>query len=205
MAQHQPQKHSIKHEAILQYLLGNPTATYSQVAAEFGMTISWVSCVVNSDCFRKQLKDRQDELFGSTVVQPIREKVEATAHLAIDKLMDKVQVCEDVGTLTNTADKMLGKLGFGSPANGSGQNNTQNNFFIGEGGSALLARARAAQLEAVKRREVKEVDSATEAAYSYSSLPDTPAPIPLEAPAWAEEAPGDSLRAEGTPPDGEEV
>lgn len=115
MAQVQIKKMSTRHEEILQHILRNPTKTYGDVAAFFGVTPAWLAVIVNSDVFQDKLKERQDEMFDTSVLQGISVKMAAAADLTIEKYMEKLpQFTPD--QVISGADKLLGKLGFGSNA-----------------------------------------------------------------------------------------
>lgn len=118
---------SSKHEAILQFMIANPTLKMSQVAASFGVTPAWLSTIVHSDAFQNQLARRHDELFDVAVVQELGDKVTAAAHLTIDEYLEKVPTLSADQLITST-DKLLGRLGYGSK-NGNGSTV----FNVGEG------------------------------------------------------------------------
>lgn len=130
-------KMKVKHSAILDYMLANPTCTYAEVSKEFDVTIPWISCIVNSDIFQEQLRQRKDEMFEAGVLAPLESRMKAVAELALDRLAEKVQVAENISDLTNTADKVLGRLGYGTNGSG-GAGGSQTNIIFGP---ALIQRA----------------------------------------------------------------
>lgn len=109
----QVQKMSPRHEAILNYILANPTCKYSEVAARFEVTQAWLSTIIHSHAFQDQLKRRHDELFDVAVVRELGEKLHAAAHMTLDEYMDKVPNL-NADQLITAGDKLLGKLGFGT-------------------------------------------------------------------------------------------
>lgn len=127
VAQNQVKKLSIRHEAILQYLLANPTAKYSEVAGHFGVTPAWLSVVVHSEAFQEQLRARQDELFDSTVVAGLESKLTAAADMTLQEYMDKIPSLS-ADQLSSSADRLLGRLGFGSQKGTINANNVQVNY-----------------------------------------------------------------------------
>ena len=133
-------KLSIRHEAILQYLLANPIVTMGEVAEKFGVTRSWLSVVVNSEAFIEARERYQEIAFHETVL-PVREKLMVAANKALDRLNQLTPMEMDLDKVRKTAETTLAALGFGSPKGPSTVNNTQIN--IGGNASAeVLARAR---------------------------------------------------------------
>lgn len=124
-------KLKVKHEALMDYMLANPTCTYREISAAFGVTIPWISCIVNSDVFREKLQEKQGDLFESGVLAPLENKMAAVVDLTLERLAEKVQHSESLPDLTNTADKLLGRLGYGAKnSNGEGGNFTFNATLI---------------------------------------------------------------------------
>ncbi len=141
MSETQIKKMGVKHTAILDYLVANPTATGAETARAFGITQSWLSIIKNSHAFQDQLRLRQDEFFGEVVV-PLREKLVGVADIAVDRLAVKLETMNTAETI-ETADKLLHRLGYapnvkgtGSPA---GQPLVQQNNFYNVDKSALAA------------------------------------------------------------------
>ena len=75
------QKVSHKHEAILNFLLANPTLQMGEVAVHFGVSFPWLSTIVHSHAFQDQLKRRQDQVFESAILGTVEEKLGADAAL----------------------------------------------------------------------------------------------------------------------------
>lgn len=103
---------SSKHEAILQFMIGNPTLKMSEVAAYFGVTPAWLSTIVHSHAFQDQLARRQDELFEVAIVQELGDKLTAAAHQTIDAYLEQVPTLT-ADQLISAQDKLLGRLGYG--------------------------------------------------------------------------------------------
>lgn len=135
---------SHRHDAILTFVLANPTMPLWQVAQYFNVSQPWLSVVIHSDIFQKKLRERQDLVFNATLL-PIAAKIEHLAHQALDKLTEKVEmgvVGEE--TLRKTADMALQSLGYGtrgnSPAAANGNFTQVNNYIVDR---EVLAQARA--------------------------------------------------------------
>ena len=80
---------STKHEAIINFMLANPTMRLQDVAAHHGVSGPWLSVLIHSDAFQARLKAKSEVLFGLTV-RPLAEKINAVAHRAVDRLLEKV-------------------------------------------------------------------------------------------------------------------
>jgi len=110
------QKLSTRHIDILNYLIANPMVKLGDVAAHYGMTQPWLSQVIHSDAFQRMLKERQDDVFHHTVL-PLKEKLTALAHQALDKLSDRVAAETDTKEVREVATSALDRIGF-SPKSG---------------------------------------------------------------------------------------
>ncbi len=120
-------KVSIKHDAILDVLVANPTLRRSEVAAMFGVTVPWLSTIIHSDVFQEKLRERQDLVFDIAVVRPIQEKLMGAANMAAERLMENLQYESDTKTLNTVLDTTLKNLGYGQKSTGTPVNQ-QNNF-----------------------------------------------------------------------------
>ena len=178
------QKMSSRHEAILQFMIGNPLLKMSKIAAHFGVTPAWLSTIVWSDAFQNQLARRHDELFDCAVVQELGDKVSAAAHMTMDEYLEKIPTMT-TDQLINGSDKLLKTLGYGASAGTT-------NFNLGDGaqvqvnhnqvGAEVLAKAR----EKIGKSQVGATDS----------LP----ALQVEPSQIAAETQGDSVREEGELP-----
>lgn len=102
-----------RHMAIAEYLLANPSARLTEVAAAVGLSPSWVSVVTNSDLFREYLRQRSREI-NDVVHISLQEKVQGIAHRAVEKLGEAVDNSQDPAFLLAAADKTLHRLGYGA-------------------------------------------------------------------------------------------
>jgi hypothetical protein len=107
-------KVSIKHDAIMDFMLVNPAMPLSAVAKEFGVSQPWLSVIIHSDAFQIQLAEKQAGCFNATVL-PLREKLVGVAHLAVEKLGDVLEnssVTTDKQFIADTTDSILKNLGY---------------------------------------------------------------------------------------------
>jgi len=102
---------SHRHVAIADWLIAHPDRPLSECAAAFHVSRSWLSCIIHSDAFQEYLKARQADAFGVAI--DLRDKVAGVAEIALERLLEKLQVEEDTNTLISAADKALAKLDYG--------------------------------------------------------------------------------------------
>lgn len=128
----QLQSLSNKHEVLIEYLLIHPQIKLKEVAAHFQVSQSWLSIIIHSDMFQKKLAERRKETYGEVLVN-ISERMTGIAHLALEKLGDQIENEQSIGVVLETADMILGKLGYGSKGQVQapiGQVNIQNNYAV---------------------------------------------------------------------------
>lgn len=105
------QKMSHTHVDILNYMLANPLVRLQDVARNFGYTQPWLSSIIHSDAFQRMMGERQDVIFHHTVL-PLKEKMTHLAHVALDKLGERLENENDTDTLKDSATAMLDRIGF---------------------------------------------------------------------------------------------
>jgi hypothetical protein len=126
----------------------------SIVAATFQITQAWLSCIIHSDAFQSKLKERQDLVFHHSIL-PITDKMQAVAHAALDRLVERIPHEDEPKNLSGIAADVLDRLGYGAPSKGATilNFNQQNNQHIHTStlreeivaAQALLGRAPAVQ------------------------------------------------------------
>lgn len=106
-------KMSVQHHRLLDYILANRTRKNWRKACceEFGISQSWLSIVMNSDCFRERFEQRR-QLHDQEMAQVIVAKqaeVGLKALQKLDAILDDDEV-EDrlVADVANNAMKNLG-------------------------------------------------------------------------------------------------
>ncbi len=111
------QRVSIKHEAIMDYIMAFPTVKLGDVAKHFGVTQPWLSQIIHSDAFQEMYKGKAESAFSHTVLS-LREKMETAAHIAMDRLLETLPFETEVSTISDVGESMLDRLGFSpkSPA-----------------------------------------------------------------------------------------
>lgn len=138
------QRVSIRHEAIMDHLMSFPCVRLGDVAKTFGVSQAWLSCIIHSDAFQGLLKEKQGVAFHHTVL-PLKEKMLAVAHQALDQLTETLPLETEPKALSAIAGDVLDRLGYGSK-NPVVQFNQQNNIHVSdlrqeiEAAQALLGR-----------------------------------------------------------------
>jgi len=125
---------SVKHSAILDYMLVHPAEKLSEVAKNFGVSQAWLSVIVNSDAFQAKLRERDDQQFSSIIV-PLREQVMGIAQVGVEKLgecLENASPTSDKQFIADTTDSLLKNLGYSprSVAPSPQAAMTQNNIFM---------------------------------------------------------------------------
>jgi hypothetical protein len=105
---------SVRHDQIMDWLIANPALPLSACAAAFGLTQPWLSCIIHSDLFQAELTKRKDFVFGE-VALTVKDRITALAHDSLQRLQNRISVCDDVDQLNDTAELAIKALGFGAP------------------------------------------------------------------------------------------
>lgn len=130
MSKVQVMRLSNRHEAILEFMVANPTVRLGDVAAEFDVTQAWLSCIVHSDAFQEALRKKRDEVFLPAALT-LQEKLTGMAHLVLDKLGEEIDNGKvSAPLLLETGNSVLDRLGYGTKAPGGGPA-AQTNVFYG--------------------------------------------------------------------------
>lgn len=124
------------HEALADYMLVNPGATFREMGAHFNYSVSWLCTVVNSDMFQAYFAGRRGEV-SSFVAASLPKKLEAAAHLATEKMIAVLEKTEDPDLILDGFDKVMHRFGYAPSAKNGGaqaglsqQGNIQNNFYL---------------------------------------------------------------------------
>lgn len=133
-----------RHEQIIQFLIANPEMRKQDVARAFGVTPAWLSQLMSSHAFQHQLRQRQDEVFESCVLHDLSERMTAVAHLALDKMEQRLETADDFETAYKSAELTLKNLGYGAARAAGGVPPgvavQQNNFYTADPAQIAAAR-----------------------------------------------------------------
>ena len=114
MAEVQVKRVSVKHDAILDYMLTNPAAKLGEVARHFCVSQPWLSVVIHSDVFQARLKEKNADLFHGTIV-PLREQLMGVARVGVEKLgevMENASPVTEKQFIADTTSQILANLGY---------------------------------------------------------------------------------------------
>lgn len=166
-----PQKVRWNHLELIDFMLANPLARQSEIAAKFNYSQGWLSRIVNSDAFRLKFTQRRKEVGGPDLVmamQETEERIRALSNEALSRLQERLAGMDN-DQLLKTATFAAGAQGFGPKGAAGAQVNVQASFVV-----ALPSKAASAEewLSQHARRppiDVDEVGRLPEAASSHSS------------------------------------
>lgn len=132
MAKSQIKKVSWWHESIVDWTLANPSRSLTECAAYFGVTLSYLSVLRNSDAFRDYEARRREE-HNAEVSKSIVDKVEDVASVSLEVLKERIEEERSyigLKTVTDVCSITLKALGFGVKSDNSPAN-SQVNVFVG--------------------------------------------------------------------------
>lgn len=92
---HQNQKVSITHDAIIDFVIVQPQATYREIAGQFNYTPEGIGIICRSDSFKARLEARKGELVDPIIKQNVEQRLEGLAHASIDILQRKLATSDD--------------------------------------------------------------------------------------------------------------
>lgn len=78
------------HEAMVDLIVSNPWISQNQLAAHFGYSPSWVSCVIASDAFQATLAKRREEVIDPAMKATIEERFRALVVRSLEVLTNKL-------------------------------------------------------------------------------------------------------------------
>jgi hypothetical protein len=133
---------SVRHDAIIDWLIMNPASKLGETATHFRVTQTWLSLIIHSDIFKAEFARRKGDLLHPVFIS-LRDKLETVAHQAIDRISDDLAIRTDPDFALKTAKDVLSRIGYApTPAVGpSGPRNTQVNFY-GEVSASTINAAR---------------------------------------------------------------
>lgn len=166
MAVNQIAKVSIKHDAILDYLLIHPAEKLGDVAMYFKVSQAWLSVIIHSDAFQVKLAEKSGECFSTTIV-PLREQLMGVAQVGVEKLgeaLENASSTSDKQFIADTTDSILKNLGYSpkSSAPAPGGSSTTNNIFVVDKAALAAAREKMRTVPTGDLIEGQVVESITE-------------------------------------------
>lgn len=132
---------SLKHEAIIDFVVTNPLADLAEISTATGYSVPWLSILMNADQFKSELARRRGV---------IEERIETdiTAHLrmaaveGIKKTTSLIHASGNLNDVASATEKALKSLGYGLEQKKPDQTNTSTFVFNGPVNAQLLQTAR---------------------------------------------------------------
>lgn len=100
------QKVSITHDAILDFVITNPAATYREIAGAFGYSPEGIGIICRSDSFKARLEARKADLVDPIIRQSVEERLTGMAHASLDILQRKLATSEDANLALKALDSV---------------------------------------------------------------------------------------------------
>lgn len=144
MAQTQIKEVSWWHEAIIDWMLANPEKKLRDCAEHFNVTVSWLSVIKRSDCFRALWEERRAG-YSHHVEQTLTDKLTTLSELSLDAQIEKIEVMGplmDLDDLRKVGKDAIAALGYGKTPSVQINNNGEGNVNLIGVDSDTLAAAR---------------------------------------------------------------
>ena len=88
-------KKLITHDAIIDFVLANPAATYREIGGAFGYSPEGIGIICRSDAFKARYESRKDAVVDPIVRQSVEDRLQGLAHASIDILQRKLATSDD--------------------------------------------------------------------------------------------------------------
>lgn len=102
------QKVSHTHHAIMDYMIANPTKKMSEIAAAFHYTPAWLSTLVHSDVFQRELSKRR-AAWQNVHDARLSGRILKVAELALDRMVDALEPGEGEQPVSASTANEIGK------------------------------------------------------------------------------------------------
>ena len=81
-------KTSYTHDAVIDFVIANPSVSQGAIAAHFGYTQAWMSIIMSSDAFRARYAERSAEIIDPQLKATVQDRFQAVLTLSLEKLAD---------------------------------------------------------------------------------------------------------------------
>lgn len=78
------------HDAMIDFIIAQPTISQNALAAKFGYTPAWISQIISSDAFQSRLAARRDELVDPEIIASVKLNFEALVLRSQALLLEKL-------------------------------------------------------------------------------------------------------------------
>ena len=92
------------HDAIIDYVIANPTASYREIAMVFSYTPEGIGIICRSDAFQARYQVRRDELVDPLIQKNVESRLQGLAHASLDILQEKLKDTSDPNLALKTLD-----------------------------------------------------------------------------------------------------
>lgn len=86
----QPQRLNYSHQALVEQILANPTASNAKLGLVFGRSKEWVGMVKNSGLFRELIAKKRSELMDPVLQAEFEERLDMVSMRAVEVLAEKL-------------------------------------------------------------------------------------------------------------------
>jgi hypothetical protein len=111
-------KTQITHDAIIDFIMANPTMTNKEIAEFFGYREpTSISIIVNSDAFKARFESRKEELLDPILRVTIDDRIRALSAKSSEILMRKLETTDDGQFALKVFEASSRAGGYGLPKN----------------------------------------------------------------------------------------
>ena len=126
-------KHMVIIDQVIDWMLLNPGAAVYKASKQNGgpleLTPTWIRQVASSDAFKARLREKQQEMDAAILVPTLKERLEAVATQALERMEQMVHVATDPEFIRDSTEMLLEQhYKLGIPAGGNGQGQTTINI-----------------------------------------------------------------------------
>lgn len=111
------------HDAMIDFILADPTVSQAAIAAHFGYGQAWVSRIMNSDAFQARLAARRADIIDTTLVATVDERFKAVINKSLDVVLEKLHTNPSFDVAIKAAEVAAKAMGYGAKPQVNIQNN----------------------------------------------------------------------------------
>lgn len=116
------------HDALIDAMIANPSATRAELGQLFGYSGQWVWAVTNSDGFQARYEARREALVNPEIVASVKERFAALAAQSMDVIADRLTATRDPVLAIKTLEVAAKAAAFG--VNPGGNVQVTNSFVV---------------------------------------------------------------------------
>ena len=108
------QKVGYSHQAMADFIIGNPCISQGEIAGHFGYTEGWVSQVIASDSFQAFLAERKNEIVDPLLRGAVEESFKGLVLQSMQKLRQKLEANPSDQLVLEVFKNSTRALGYGA-------------------------------------------------------------------------------------------